>query len=211
MKSKCCHCLFRVGLQLSLDVGSVGGGHACFQSSCGLWRVAMLSSTRWCWQRSMYPPRWLQEGHILSPDPVKMADWKLFSGSRPHRSSLHFKKSCLLADIWFHSSSSAAHRLPRRSALALLARASETTYYLLHLLPSTRSANTLAPKAHKQAPQGLFHVWVSTCIMRRWHLDRLCNLLVPLWPCSRDVLVIRFFLWLRLTLFEKDFCFNWPL
>lgn len=92
MKSKCCHCLFRVGLQLSLDVGSVGGGHACFQSSCGLWRVAMLSSTRWCWQRPMYPPRWLQEGRILSPDPVKMADWKLFSGSRPHRSSLHVKK-----------------------------------------------------------------------------------------------------------------------
>lgn len=63
----------------------------------------------------------------------------------------------------------------------------------------TRSANTRVPKAHKQAPQGLLPVFGSTCSMRSWHLDRLCNLLVPLWPCSGDV-VIRFFLWMRLTL-----------
>lgn len=100
MESKCCHRLFSVGLQLSLDVGSVGGGHACFQSSCGLWWAAMLSSTRWCWQGPMYPPRWLQEGRVLSPDPVKMADWKLFSGRRPHRSSLRVKNNPVCRPIF---------------------------------------------------------------------------------------------------------------
>lgn len=169
---------------VSPDVSWVGGRHAC-----GLLRAAVLGSAGPRFpQTPVCPPR----------------------GLGRHRFSLHIKEipfaGRYLGSLLFFTITPATTQVSVDSVCKGIRK------HLLFITSAaldsgspgpTRSANTRVPKAHKQAPQGLLHVWGSTCITRRWHQDRLRNLLARLRPCSGDVAVIRFFLGMRWTLSEK--------
>lgn len=157
-----------------LGVHAVGDGDTCFQQWC-LLATGMAGASNG--SRTLLP--------LLSPSGLRGDSWT----SATHVTGDFFIFIPIYVTyvlLHFHLSSSSSYSPTPSTAQVSIGSAckgiqNRSLFIASAALDSgspgpTASANR--PKAHKQAPQGLLHVWASTRIMRRWHPDRLRRLLV---------------------------------